>query len=286
MIAFPEILLNNMTYEEYISDLKDEASKRVKLKTTDPNYVCYHSHHIVPKSLGGINLNDNLILLTCAEHIKAHILLCEKYKDNESIYFKMLCALLRLVSGFNSLEELELNEIDIEKQGKLLEERAILNSKFSKGKKKNKYTSPYEGLSENEAKELHKKWSMRLKGIKRSNDYKKHMSISQKNNPNNPMVKAAAEGKNFFAGKKHTEKSKLKMSISKRGKSIYYGLSEEEAKKRYEQRCVRNKGANNPCYGKKRYVFVKTGQVKLFKTHPGEGYVTTAEWAKMKNIED
>lgn len=271
-----------MIYEEYIDSLRTVAATCKKVSCSDPSYVCYHIHHIIPKCFGGTNSKDNLIMLTCEEHIKAHILLCEKYQQNEDKYYKMLCALLRLVSGFKSVDELKLDKIDIQKQAQLLQERALLNSKRTKGIKR-KYHSPFDGLSEDEAKELHRKWSLRLKGRKRSEEVKKHMSEAQKNNPKNPMVKAAKEGRNFFRGKHHSKESREKMSKAQKGRSVYEGCSKEEAERRYKARCERNRKENNPCYGKKRYVCIATGKQCVSLTHPGEGYVTTAEWAKMKH---
>ena len=62
------------SYENFISSIKEIAKSRKKLKTSDENYICYHRHHIMPKCFGGTNDDENLILLTCEEHIIAHIL--------------------------------------------------------------------------------------------------------------------------------------------------------------------------------------------------------------------
>jgi len=43
--------------------------------------VYYEKHHILPKSLGGSNNNDNLILLTPKEHLFAHLLLAKIHSD-------------------------------------------------------------------------------------------------------------------------------------------------------------------------------------------------------------
>lgn len=59
---------------------------------------CYcESHHIIPKSLGGSNESDNLILLTAKEHFIAHLLL-SKITDGES-KIKMHWALHRMAFG-------------------------------------------------------------------------------------------------------------------------------------------------------------------------------------------
>lgn len=57
-------------YYDYISYVK--TLNRYK---GDGNY--YEKHHIIPKSLGGSNNDDNLVLLTAREHYLAHYLLCK-----------------------------------------------------------------------------------------------------------------------------------------------------------------------------------------------------------------
>ena len=53
----------------------------------------YESHHIIPKSIGGSDINSNLVLLTYREHIIAHYLLIKivegianKKKNANSLY--------------------------------------------------------------------------------------------------------------------------------------------------------------------------------------------------------
>ena len=271
------------SYEDFISSIKEVAKSKKKIKTSDENYICYHKHHIIPKCFGGTNDSENLILLTCEEHIIAHILLCKKYENNVDKCWRMSCALMRLLTGIKDINDISLDDIDIEEAGRLLEKRAQLSSITLKGKKKAHYTSPFEGLSEEDAKELHESWSNRLKGIKRSDEYKKHMSDAQKRNPNNPMVKAAAEGTNFFKGKKHSEETKKHLSEMRKGVSIYTNMTDEEKQKTFERRSAANKGENNPCFGKKRYVCLETGKQVCRSEHPGEGYVTLSEFLKIKN---
>jgi hypothetical protein len=53
---------------ELIEKVKRES--RVKHKG-----VYYENHHVIPRSLGGTNDKDNLVLLTAKEHFVAHLLL-------------------------------------------------------------------------------------------------------------------------------------------------------------------------------------------------------------------
>lgn len=47
------------------------------------NNTIYHTHHIIPKHIGGNDDPSNLILLTVKEHAEAHKLLYEKYGREE-----------------------------------------------------------------------------------------------------------------------------------------------------------------------------------------------------------
>jgi len=38
------------------------AKNRYKLKKSNPDYVYYENHHIIPKCVGGSNESDNLVL--------------------------------------------------------------------------------------------------------------------------------------------------------------------------------------------------------------------------------
>lgn len=52
------------------------------------------SHHIFPKSLGGSNSKDNLVLLTCREHYICHLLLTRMVIGDPK--YRMLCAYKRM----------------------------------------------------------------------------------------------------------------------------------------------------------------------------------------------
>lgn len=81
----------NKNYLEQYNALIGFALKqnRKKLKRTDPNFVYYENHHIIPKCLGGTNSKENMVLLTFSEHLKAHWLL-HKMNPSKS---KLLIAL-------------------------------------------------------------------------------------------------------------------------------------------------------------------------------------------------
>lgn len=48
-------------------------------------------HHIIPKSMGGTDCNENIVKLTSREHYICHLCLIKFTKDQD--YYKMLCAI-------------------------------------------------------------------------------------------------------------------------------------------------------------------------------------------------
>jgi hypothetical protein len=63
-----------MNYKRIYSEL---IVSRQNLLRTRKGGVYYERHHILPKSLGGTNTKDNLVLLTAKEHFLAHKLLIQ-----------------------------------------------------------------------------------------------------------------------------------------------------------------------------------------------------------------
>ena len=78
------MFIKNKFYNEYYNII-NEACKlnRVKLPKNNPNYVYYESHHIIPRSLNGSNVPNNLVLLTPQEHYRCHELLPMFTKGND-----------------------------------------------------------------------------------------------------------------------------------------------------------------------------------------------------------
>jgi hypothetical protein len=63
-----------MNHELQYELLINKAKNRERLSN-----AYYEKHHIIPKSLGGSNKNDNLVYLTGREHFVAHMLLARIY---------------------------------------------------------------------------------------------------------------------------------------------------------------------------------------------------------------
>lgn len=72
-----------MDYKKIYDDLINNAKSknRTKLNKNDSSFVYYENHHIIPKCLGGLDNECNLVLLTAKEHYIAHKLLVEIYDD-------------------------------------------------------------------------------------------------------------------------------------------------------------------------------------------------------------
>lgn len=84
----------------YLKHYEQLCSTRKLLCRSKSDGVYYEKHHIIPKSLGGTNDNDNLVLLTAREHYIAHLLLYYHYKTIGGDPFrKMAFALVSMASN-------------------------------------------------------------------------------------------------------------------------------------------------------------------------------------------
>lgn len=61
----------------------------------------YEKHHIIPRSLGGSNNSDNIVLLTAREHYIAHLLLYHHYKTIGGTDFRKMSFALVSMSSTN-----------------------------------------------------------------------------------------------------------------------------------------------------------------------------------------
>jgi len=110
----------------YLKHYNQLCSTRKLLGRTKNDAVYYEKHHIIPKSLGGFNSVDNLVLLTAREHYIAHLLLYNHYKIIGGDSFrKMAFALVSMASTNKNLNSIILNS----RQYALIKE-AARNSKL------------------------------------------------------------------------------------------------------------------------------------------------------------
>jgi 5-methylcytosine-specific restriction endonuclease McrA len=119
----------------YLKHYNQLCSTRKQLTRTKKDGVYYERHHIVPKSLGGNNDKDNLVLLTAREHYIAHLLLYYHYKTiGGEAFRKMSYALVSMASNAPKMSRYNLSASQYE----IIREAAI-NS--SLGKKINDTTN-------------------------------------------------------------------------------------------------------------------------------------------------
>lgn len=81
-------LIEENKYKNWYFSIIEKALRQDRLKS--PN-VYYEEHHILPKSLGGNNKQNNRVLLSAKEHFICHLLL-PKFLVNRTDRYKMLCA--------------------------------------------------------------------------------------------------------------------------------------------------------------------------------------------------
>ena len=75
-----------MTYKEFIDKIVFDRGHHDNF---NHKISGFEIHHIVPRCMGGSNASDNLVLLTTAEHLIAHILLFRENMDNKELRFAL-----------------------------------------------------------------------------------------------------------------------------------------------------------------------------------------------------
>jgi hypothetical protein len=181
----PAMFLQNK-YSKYYYNIINNAKSRNISKN-----IYTEKHHIIPKSLGGNNLKNNLVRLTAREHFICHWLLTKMTTENNRN--KMLASLWMMSNIKNEHQQ-----------------RYIVNSKI------------YEAIKIKAAKEF----SKNLTGRKLSEETKRKISQTRKEkiksgeikvNENKEKYKQIAEKRK---GKSHNEQTKKKIGDAHRGKTI------------------------------------------------------------------
>lgn len=76
-----------MNYQKIYNSIIARSAGRKKLKVSDPDFVYYEKHHIIPRCVGGNNDLANLAYLTAEEHWVAHLLLVKIYPGQAKLVF-------------------------------------------------------------------------------------------------------------------------------------------------------------------------------------------------------
>lgn len=74
-----------MNYKKIYDALVDKAKPRGLDKSQHEGY--FEIHHIVPRSMGGTNADENLVMFTAREHFIAHMLLWKAYPNESSLFY-------------------------------------------------------------------------------------------------------------------------------------------------------------------------------------------------------
>ena len=98
------------------------------------------SHHIIPQSLGGTNLPENITKLTAREHFICHWLLTKIYREGEE-HWKMVNA-LRFMRAENKNQQRYSNKITARVYSNLKEEYSKLQSERYSGEGNPMYGRP------------------------------------------------------------------------------------------------------------------------------------------------
>lgn len=120
-------MFKNNKYKKYYDNIifKAKLENRKKYKTNNVKYSYYELHHILPKSMGGSNDKENLVLLTSREHYICHLLLARCVTFD--YVYKMIHALARFQKYAETSRKYELFSVTMKKFSK-----GNLNKSFGK----------------------------------------------------------------------------------------------------------------------------------------------------------
>jgi hypothetical protein len=72
-----------MNHEQIYNKIINNAKSQIRSKKDS----YFERHHIIPKTVGGDNSKENIVLLTAKEHFVCHRLLCFIYPESKSLRF-------------------------------------------------------------------------------------------------------------------------------------------------------------------------------------------------------
>lgn len=172
-----------MNYKRIYDEIINRAKNR---KITD---IYVEKHHIIPKFDGGSDNYENLVKLTAREHFICHYLLLKIYKNGKAFF------------AFNCM---------INWKSKLQKRTYKVNSKLYSSLK-GKYRHDEETILKIKNANI---------GRKLTDDQKLKISIKRKEGFKNGTINLPIGEKNGMFGKKHSEETKHKMSLDRKGRKI------------------------------------------------------------------
>lgn len=230
-----------MNYKKIYDKL---INSRQVLNRNRKDNVYYENHHILPKSIGGLNNKDNLVLLTFREHFLAHLLLVHIYTYDPLLKRKMVYALYELTRRSKTHQRI-LSSRQYE-TARTLFVQAV--SETHKGKKMSDEAKEKIGKKSKERwenKEFRQNRSDASKGEKNSFYGKTHTEETKNKIRKHKMPSESREKlSKANSGRKHTKEEKEKISNANKNRTI----EQKEAISKKISESV--SGERHPMYGK------------------------------------
>jgi hypothetical protein len=209
-------------YSKWYNSIITQAKSR-----TLPPFTYTEKHHIHPKSLGGDNSKENLVMLTAREHFICHLLLPKMVigTDRRNMSFAIWSMLNRDHSTARSRYKVTSHIYEILKKQVAAASSALHKGKTVSDETRKKISDARKGKPTGR------------KGIPMSDEQKLKLSIAKKGTYQSPetiakqaasrtgqkrtketKAKMSTNHARAMLGKQHTEETKAKMSIANKGR--------------------------------------------------------------------
>lgn len=142
--------------------------KIIENRKNNPYSGYVEQHHILPKSLGGLDNQDNLINLTAKEHFICHLLLTKIYSEKTPEYYKMIKAFMMMLTCKSNNQNRAINSKKYEylrikfSEAQKISQSGIRNSQFGKKKTEEQKEKIRQSVCE----------TLRLKGLGKNKKFK------------------------------------------------------------------------------------------------------------------
>lgn len=106
---------NHYTTEYYdIITRNQELTKNISIRKIKELFIYTEKHHVIPKSLGGSNLRDNIVYMSAKDHYRCHQLLINMTEGTD--HGKMWSSLWRMMNkqSYNQHRDYEFTANDYE----------------------------------------------------------------------------------------------------------------------------------------------------------------------------
>jgi hypothetical protein len=218
----------------YIKAYENLISTR-KIREQITGYT--EKHHIIPKSFGGTNSTENMVILTAREHFIAHLLLAKMYPESGMVHavFKMACV-NKTLGNFKVTNRLyEILRINHANRVSSDKNAAKKKSLASKGKKQ----SPEHIKARTESRLKNgNPWHSdeTIKKAAESNTGKKHPSRKSGNDRSEAEKEASRKSAESRKGRKMLPEQVAKSVASRTGKKRNIPISEERKQQLSEEK--------------------------------------------------